>query len=1317
MCQSKQLKRHKGNIFSALSVGILAFLFTALVPAQAFAVTGGTCNSDLEWYLEGPGAFPDTQWFVNDVMKVKATFKAGAITGGTGPEYLQIPDFGFAADCEAVPGGLTWGNCILKNPASVDITFLGKPVNDPVQTCKNPAGTAINFLAPESNRITFTPTNGPIQLPEGSSCKMSWNFQVTDLNGATSVKLNQVAAFAAGSKSAECVYYSGGQKFIGTTSSGRNAVVTVNSCEIEVKKQICDVDGSDCTVEGNWYDADTVGTALDLSPSGRAAYRAIITNTGSVAYTGDITINDGPLDTSWTAKSLAPGASVTVGGAGTVANWSDYCKTHASVSNTIEVDAMCRTGDSPVSAHATNEAWGICNYIPPATGITIEKATNGQDADIATGPLIPVGAAVTWSYVVRNTSNVTLTDISASDDKEGAISCPKTTLVAGEEMTCTSKIGTATAGQYANLASVSGKYGSDTVNDTDPSHYFGTTTSITIEKATNGQDADAAPGPNVPVGDAVTWSYVVRNTSNVTLTDISASDDKEGAITCPKTTLVAGEEMTCTSKIGTATAGQYANLASVSGKYGSDTVNDTDPSHYFGTTTSITIEKATNGQDADAAPGPNVPVGDAVTWSYVVRNTSNVTLTDISASDDKEGPISCPKTTLVAGEEMTCTSKIGTATAGQYANLASVSGKYGSDTVNDTDPSHYFGTGDANILLVKEISVDDGATWKDANNVGSAAIAVYPSDALYRFTVTNNGNAPLKDVIVNDSELGIIDYPIGDMAVDEVVVITSTEEPLLAVEDRCDSRGTFVNTAVASGASAETGTPVSDSDPAVLKCIGEPHITIVKEISPTGGEPWYDDETPPQEFPSDAWYRITVTNDGTAPLENVEVLDGDLSVDEVIGNLAVDETVVLTSAQVTALYQKDRCNGSGRVGNTASVSGNSVDDPDDTVDDSDTATLVCVGLPALDVIKEISVNNVDWFDANTEEDAVLAQAPSNAWYRITVKNTGLVDMTNVVLNDGTLGIVDYPVGTIAAGQEVMLTSGDIPKLYYPGRCTGKGTFGNTATAKGTSSETGSESSDSDEAWLECTGTPDIQIVKEISVNNGVTWYDGSTPSVLAPSDAWYRIKVTNTGTTDLDNVKVNDLVLGIVDYSIGYLAIGDSVTLTNGEIAALFKQDRCTTSGTYVNTATAAGVSLEYPYGSVNDSDAATLVCGGKVDICADGGRPSTLKLQYNGTYESDNEQGRVGVPNLTGPLPSSPVTVKLYDKNELEATINNVNVGDPLTVYGSWTQSGKIPTTVGVEVFYGSKLLQSIAFHGSCSAPLNVGDKFGAVTIIGYTH
>jgi hypothetical protein len=640
--------------------------------------------------------------------------------------------------------------------------------------------------------------------------------------------------------------------------------------------------------------------------------------------------------------------------------------------------------------------------------------------------------------------------------------------------------------------------------------------------------------------------------------------------------------------------------------------------------------------------------------------------------------------------------------------------------VEDTDPSHYYGTGDPSILIVKEISVDGGDTWKDANDVGSAAIAVFPSDALYRFTVTNNGSAPLKDVVVNDSELGITgddEYLIGNMAIGQVVVITKTQEPLLEVTGRCESRGTFTNTAVASGASAETDEPVSDDDTAVLKCIGESHITIVKEISPTGDAPWFDVETPPQEYPSDAWYRISVTNDGTVPLENVKVLDGELLIDETIGDLAVGQTVVLTSGEISELYQQDRCEGSGRVDNMASASGNSVDDPDDTVDDSDSAILVCVGLPAIDVIKEISVNNSDWFDANTEGAAVLAQAPSNAWYRITVKNTGPVDMTGVVLNDGTLGILDYPVGDIAAGQQVVLTSGQIPKLYYPGRCTGKGTFGNTATATGTSSETGSQSSDSDQAWLECTGTPDIQIVKEISTNNGVTWYDGSTPSILPPVNAWYRLTVTNTGTTDLDNVVINDAELGIVNYPVGYLAIGDSVVLTSGDISQLYKANRCTVAGTYVNTASASGESLEYPYGSVNDSDTATLACGETFDICVDGGgRPSTLKLQYNGTYESDNEQDRVGIPDSTGPLPYAPVTVRLYDKNELEATINNVNVGDPLMVYGSWTSSGKIPPNISVSISYGNQLLQFITFHGSCSAPLNIGDKFGAVTIIGYT-
>ena len=40
----------------------------------------------------------------------------------------------------------------------------------------------------------------------------------------------------------------------------------------------------------------------------------------------------------------------------------------------------------------------------------------------------------------------------------------------------------------------------------------------------------------------------------------------------------------------------------------------------------ISIEKATNGVDADAPPGPLLPPGSAVTWSYVVTNNRTVAI-------------------------------------------------------------------------------------------------------------------------------------------------------------------------------------------------------------------------------------------------------------------------------------------------------------------------------------------------------------------------------------------------------------------------------------------------------------------------------------------------------------------------------------------------------------------------------------------------------------------------------------------------------------------------------------------------------------------
>ena len=47
----------------------------------------------------------------------------------------------------------------------------------------------------------------------------------------------------------------------------------------------------------------------------------------------------------------------------------------------------------------------------------------------------------------------------------------------------------------------------------------------------------------------------------------------------------------------------------------------------------IDIEKSTNGEDADNPKGPDILVGDAVKWLYLVTNNGNVTLTEVVVTD------------------------------------------------------------------------------------------------------------------------------------------------------------------------------------------------------------------------------------------------------------------------------------------------------------------------------------------------------------------------------------------------------------------------------------------------------------------------------------------------------------------------------------------------------------------------------------------------------------------------------------------------------------------------------------------------------------
>jgi len=112
-------------------------------------------------------------------------------------------------------------------------------------------------------------------------------------------------------------------------------------------------------------------------------------------------------------------------------------------------------------------------FLPVAPAITVEKHTNGFDADtVGTAVVLNVGDAITWEYNVTNTGNEDLTSLVLTDDKEGTITCPSTTLAVGASVICTQP-GTAVLGNYANIAeaNATGATSGTPVTDTDPSHY------------------------------------------------------------------------------------------------------------------------------------------------------------------------------------------------------------------------------------------------------------------------------------------------------------------------------------------------------------------------------------------------------------------------------------------------------------------------------------------------------------------------------------------------------------------------------------------------------------------------------------------------------------------------------------------------------------------------------------------------------------------------------------------------------------------------------------------------------------------------------
>ena len=162
----------------------------------------------------------------------------------------------------------------------------------------------------------------------------------------------------------------------------------------------------------------------------------------------------------------------------------------------------------------------------------------------------------------------------------------------------------------------------------------------------------ATPSTYDAAGQVITYSYTVTNTGNVTLPGpFSVTDDRLPTVVCPATaSLAPAASVTCTAS-HTITqadidAGSIVNVASASnGPVTSAPQTETVTAVQ---TKAMTVKKS--------SPTTSLSAPRTVSYSYLVTNSGNVTLTGIALADDNDNnDLACPGTTLAPAATMTCT--------------------------------------------------------------------------------------------------------------------------------------------------------------------------------------------------------------------------------------------------------------------------------------------------------------------------------------------------------------------------------------------------------------------------------------------------------------------------------------------------------------------------------------------------------------------------------------------------------------------------------------------------------------------------------------
>jgi uncharacterized repeat protein (TIGR01451 family) len=935
----------------------------------------------------------------------------------------------------------TTGMQVTKTPSTASAA-VGESVTY-TYTVQNTGTIGINNLAMSDDKLgTLTPAAKSILPGESTTATASYTIKESDLPGPL------------------------------------NNTVTVSGAEDRTNRPVSAT--ASATV------ALTYNAALNLTkvPSSTTAkvgdtvtYRFTVTNTGNVTIKG-LNLTDNKLGTIKTDKNeLAPGATATASATHVVLE-SDLPGPLTNLATIQGTDIQ----NQPVTATASASI-----ELTYTSGLAVTKKASSTTAK--------VGDVVTYQFSVTNNGTVTINGLALNDDKLGAVTLDKASLLPGETATGTASHTineTDLPGPLTNIATATGtdSQGVAVTGQATATVQLTYTATLQVTKTPSTTTAN--------VGETVTYQFQVKNTGSVTINSLTLVDDKLGAVTLDRDSLPPGETANGTATHLVAEGDLPGPLTNIVTATGTDRVG----APVTATATATVRLTYTAALQVTKTPSASTAaIGDTVTYQFSVVNTGNVTVNALTLTDDKLGEVTLDTASLAPGATATGTAThtiVETDLPGPLTNTATAK-------ATDSQNKPVTATTTATVTLTYTSSMS-------VTKVPSSTTARVGESITYTYTVNNTGSISINGLALSDDKLGKITTDRTSLAPGESASGTITYTVLEG-----DLPGPIINTVTAT-ATDSLRQPVTATASATVTLTYTASMTVDKVPS-----------SPTARVGDRLTYTYTVRNTGNVTLNALALSD------DKIGAITPAKTTLASGESTTATGTYTVLEGDlpGPLTNLVTVT--ATDSQNQPVTTTTTATVT------LSYVASMSVTKVP--------SSTTAGVGEQVTYTYTVRNTGNVTLNGLALSDNKIGTITPGQATLASGETTTATGTyTVLESDLPGPLT------NTVTVTATDSQ-------NQPVTTTTTASVDLTYATKLEVAKVA-----STGTAAVGSTITYSYTVRNAGTVTINGLTMNDDKLGSITLDSNTLAPGATA---NGTATHLVVEGDL--PGPLVNTVTVSG--------------------------------------------------------------------------------------------------------------------------------------------------